>query len=611
MSDHAVIANSQEDLTKLWSLMTEQGPFSVWYLGGAPEGLQSIVGSLPPKAQIGTITTPLEVFADEVEDCLLDILGQVKKQVQDRLAWDVSLSSDLSPYSGTLQLNVSRYLQMHEILNTGGHHVFLLEDAEIGKALARAAQANGHNVQWTGTMENTRFVFSGLRARACALKVLWRHKRIAKHLRDGVQPPWEELKNCDCLILDWAKSTTFSSRVSIDSVSNLERMPQVLKTAGLKVGYIANPLYWLDDFQGIAQNAISAEDPVVLLEECLSFSSVLKGAWRTWRQCIQKISPIICSGRDVSALFALESLRDVQRPQPSRAYAYKDIAKTLVRKGVYPKAIIYPFENQGWERAFTAGMHKYLPDCRLIAYQHCPFSARMISFLPSKSDLLDNLPDKLIVMGPNYAQVFIDHGFPKERIVMGGSLRFEKQIKKPLLLARATGEKQMLSVLCCTSIEYDESANLVLKALRAIQGMGNVNMVVNFHPKVDQGFVDKILNMLRSFDENADDYVTASRQPASDLFSMTDVLLYNHSGAAFDTLMLGGTAIFVSVDGSLDYDKVPKSISNRVDTFQQLRKVLQGVISCRGQVEYVVDRTVGGCVAAVNEDVIVKAVTGS
>lgn len=606
----AVLASPGKMGAVVMSEMSGNGAFSVWYIGTEHGRLTAELASeLPGEARIGATEVSLDALADLVEDDLLDLYRQVEGQVADRLAWDVSLAADLSPYAGTLQLNVARYLLMEHILGGGGRHVFLIEDESAGRALAQTAMANGYDVQWRGAPTRPGGLVDAVRARASALRTLWRHKRAALTFRRRSPVRWATLRDCDVLVLDWTNSTTFPVSVPVERIGVLERMPQILRGAGLNVGYIANPLYWIDGFAGIVKNSAEAHDPVVVLDECLSLLAALRGAWKTWRMCATLDPSVLCAGRDISALVAHENSQDVGRPQPTRAYAYVEIAKTLVKHGVQPKAIVYPFENQGWERALITGVRRYLPDCTLVAYQHCPFSTRMISFFPAKADLAGPIPDKLVVMGDYYADQFAQHGFPQERTVVGGSLRFERQLSHGRKnIERVRDAQRDKVVLCCTSIEYAESVDLIRKAAQAVQGLKGCRVTVNFHPRVDRHFIDMIRSVVDSMGEEERVVVSLSTQPANELFPKAEVVLYNNSGAVFDGLLAGLPAIHVAVEGQLNYDKLPAPLSQNVVTADELHAALNEILNTpqTGDVGVLVD----SCIAPVDEDAIVRAVKG-
>jgi len=608
----AFFVNVDCDLQKLFRERFSVESFCVWYLGNQPGRQQTIEKCLPSNAQLGVLDFSLENIADRIEACLLDLSAQIDVETSAQRAWDVSALSDINPYSSTLQLNAVKGIFASETVQEGGLHLFFVDDDDVGTALATALLENGCDAHWIGKVREKQSIWSVLRARLSIIRQIIRHKFIALKTRNSAPIRWDALKECDALILDWVNPSTFSSEVAIRSVSNLERMPDVLSSHDVKVGYLANPLSWLFPFKEIMRSCSTAVDPVILIDECLSPISIIKGAWRTWRTRLALSNPIICDGFNIAALVQLEVSRDLQRPLATRSHAYEDVAKMLFKHGVAPKAIVYTYENQGWERTFIRGFRKYFPDCRLIGYQHCPFSRRMISFFPSPHHIKKNIiPDELIVMGPYYKGLLADRGFPKDRLHNGGSLRFENFYSKAS--SQPIRQKTMLrtSILCATSVEYSESLNLVLKAAQAVKNITNTDLVVTFHPKVDTEFIEGLRKSVQETIPNSHDYVCYSDQLTSELLKQVDVVLYNNSGAAFEAIMSGVAAIFVSVDGALDYDKVPDEIASRACSVENLKDMLSSVLSAKKSESQISDISIGGCISPIDEDLIVDTVLPS
>lgn len=597
-----------DGLVDALNTMSRGGAFRVWYLGDNLGRQQDIQRVLPPAGEMGRCDVTLDQMADDLEECLLTLRDQADLSESQQLCWDVSITSDLSPYNGALQLNAARYFWIERILNSAGRHLFVFEDGETGLAFRRTAEINGLQVEWLGGAYGHSTMMSGLRARASVLKTVWKHQRTMKALRRGADARWDALKECDVLVLDWAGTKTFSPSRPSETSAVLEKMPHVLRESGLKVGFIANPLYWLDPFSDIASNTHDAFDPVVLLDECLPLTTLLYGAWNTWMFSRGHRPAVTCKGRDISPLLHHELQQDICRTQPSRSYAYTAIARTLAQKGVKPKAIVYPFENQGWERALVLGARQHLPDCRMIAYQHCPFSMRMISFFPSRSDRPECRPDQLIVMGSYYADQFEKRGFPKDRLSIGGSLRFENLLSSTTKSAHKESGRWSSTVICCTSIEYSESADLVLKTMQAVRSMDDVGVIVNFHPRVNDESVSLLQQDVAAFDSDWERYVSFSEETATDLFPKVDVVLYNSSGAVFDAVISGLPAVHVAVEGRLNYNKLSGDISFDTETVEDLHRVLKEVLSMPRQERGAA--SVENYIAPVNEDAIVGAVRG-
>lgn len=583
------------------------GTFTVWAMGGDAKLRLELIGKISGNATLGSIGTRLDAAADRVEQALLNLDQQVLVSETDRLAWSASLIGDCSPYATDLQLNTARYLLMDEIVRAGGRHLFFVESDIVALAFERTAKLNSLPMARRGGKIKPPQRVEALRARVSALKSHLRQAGTLKKLRRSCPAPWAKLAECDVILIDWAGSLTFSAGGETMRAGNLVRMADVLRGAGLRVGFVAYPLSWTQPYEAIAANVVAAHDPVVLTDECRGIGSILRGAWATWRMGRRlKKAKFQASGCDLSPLIDLERIRDNIRPQSTLAYSFVDVAKVLAGHGVHPGAIVYPFENQGWERALGEGVRHHLPHTRLVAYQHAPFAKRYIGFFPPHSDILaGRLADKLVVMGPHYLELFRNHGWPHDRLVLGGSLRFEPALKNPPLPAQYGGK----TVLAATSIDFTEALDLAVKGGLAVSGIVDARLVVNFHPVVDQNFHDAIRDgLLKALGAEGLQKVMFSNASAADLVNDASVLLYNNSGAVFDACFSGVPTVYVAVDGRLSYDKAPDGTSQRVLGGNDLQDLLMDIFKRPSR--RLPDMTVGGIIAAVDETAIVTAVIG-
>lgn len=588
---------------------SEAGPFTVWVMGGEARLRLALAAELPERATLGRLGTCLDEAADSLTRELISLDEQVLGCECHRLAWASSLLADRGPYAGDLQINAARYTAMDEIVRAGGRHVFFVDDAIVSRAMAETAKRNGLTLECADGADVAGNTMGVLRARASVLKQYVSQSRVLKKMRKSRPAPWAELARCDVLVLDWVGANSFERDGETARTGNLQRMADVLRQGGLKVGFIANPLSWTQPFEAIAENVVDAHDPVVMTDECRGIWSVLKGAWATWRMSRHvRGATLRAGGLDLSPLFEVERQSDAVRPQSTAAYSYSAIAAVLARHDVKPKAIVYPCENQGWEQALAAGVRRHLPQTRVIACQSAPMAERYISQLPAPSDVKSGrLPDQWVVMGPFYRDLLVKFGLPGAHIVVGGSFRFEAALENPLKPAQGGDGK---TVLAATSIEFGEALDLVVKGAAAVLEIPGAHLVVNFHPIVEGEFREGIAEGLRkALGGDAMTQVTLSTQRSSELMDKADVLLYNSSGAVFDACFVGVPVVHVAVDGSLSYDKVPGGTSNRVNGTKELVAMLNEIFSRTERAAP--DFSVGGVIAPVDEAAILTAVRGA
>ncbi|MBF0246643.1 MAG: hypothetical protein HQL36_01005 [Alphaproteobacteria bacterium] len=590
--------------------MAERGPFTVWVLGGEVEDVLSLKKMLPDNGALGVLGARFNEIADRYADDLVNLDRQIVVEDADALAWNASLIADRSPFAGDLQLNATRFLAVWDILADGGAHIFFVEGREAAYFLLQTAHANGLGLKGRFSSSVLGYYWKAVKVRLGVMSRHLKHQGVLKKLRGQKPIPWDALRSCDVLLFDWTDGETFNMEKQTARINHLSLLPDILRRSGLNVGFIANPLGWVHHFPDIARNVCFAHDPVVMTCEMYSFSTVLRGAWESWRMNRRLKGKIVLGGIDITPLFDWERLKDLSKPQPTQAYAYGDIAKFLKEHGLTPKSIVYPYENQGLERALVAGIHAQLPDVRAVACQSAPFATRYLGFIPSRT-LVGSafFPDHVIVMGKWYFSVLSSYGVPEDGMTMGGSLRFHA-VPSAGAVKSSPGPASERRILVGTSVDFHESADLVGKASEALKNIPGARMVVNFHPHLDKAFKSRLDRYVREIlGENADRY-EASFESIRTLMANAHVLLYNNSGVAFDALVGGIPAINVAIDCQVSYDKVPDSVSNSVATADELTALLKNLFeNGMGNAGHP-DPTVGGSVGALDECAIVNAVIG-
>jgi hypothetical protein len=93
-----------------------------------------------------------------------------------------------------------------------------------------------------------------------------------------------------------------------------------------------------------------------------------------------------------------------------------------------PSAVAWPWENHAWERALVRTARTL--GIRTNGYQHSVIGRQMLNYAPaSNPDGEASLPDRIICNGPATYDHLVGWNVPRERLVIGGALRFVGQAK--------------------------------------------------------------------------------------------------------------------------------------------------------------------------------------
>ncbi len=92
---------------------------------------------------------------------------------------------------------------------------------------------------------------------------------------------------------------------------------------------------------------------------------------------------------------------------------------------VRPKAVAWPWENHGWERAFCREARRL--GVATIGYQHTVIGPHQMNYgVAANIDGEASLPETIVCDGPAYRDQLADWGAPTERLRNGGSLRIQR-----------------------------------------------------------------------------------------------------------------------------------------------------------------------------------------
>ncbi|CAK0754329.1 hypothetical protein WCLP8_2590001 [uncultured Gammaproteobacteria bacterium] len=425
-----------------------------------------------------------------------------------------------------------------------------------------------------------------LRAVRRVIEVRWQALRtgianlaVLRVLRHAHPLPVAALRACDVLIMTWAGERTFPSSGIKDNDVYFGALPGLLREGGLKVGYIANPLFWMSPFPAIAENCAAAADPVLITEDCLNARDLLAALVRSLRAPFPGGKRLRLEGLDLTALARREVWIERSKWRSGQAWLRLNVGRTLHRHGVAPKAVIMSYEGQPWEKMVRAGLRRHCPDTKIIACQVSMFGAPYLSFYPSRAEITQGRsPDRLWVSGEYYADLFRRHGFPPERLDVIGAVRYQTFLDHLLSLAAdgaadgvSPNRTDGLTVLCTTSIEYQESLELVHKTALAVAALGQGRVLVNFHPVTDQAFRQRLKTAVAALVGVEPDWLDYVDGGVQALLARASVVVYNSSGTAFEALAAGVPTIYVGRDLAIDQDKIPDAVAVRCRSVEELR----------------------------------------
>lgn len=523
-----------------WNQRPRSGCWAVWALSEAPPA------ALPHGWTAVHVNTLIDAEAHRLREHLIDLDGALFSGKNPE-AWAATKIADRNPYTSDLADSIAVTMALVAAGRTGGDILVMTTDPGLGRGLVAVCRGAGLDAEWRG----------------CSTKLRWR--TVVQRLQNGVnivRDGWQEIRamhkyrltpdrvgGAEGWVLSWVRTGSFRGENLQNGDGILGILPRLMGHGGTNVAYIGNPVAWVEGIDAIAGAAASSRHRATLVPAFFSLQARLRATLRALRVSASCKRTLVIDGVDLSPLakraVTQESVSDVA----TRAMLYYEIGRESARRGITPEILLYPYENQPWEKQMIAGFRRFCPGTVLVGFQHTVFSQLYFGADPSRWQLARNyFPDYLIASGPEYQHRLIRCGVAPARIVLGGAFRFPQIAVPPTEPRPPTG---LHSVLASLPLQADEAQELASMAVHATARLG-LRLVVSFHPSMDMETRTRIRRIAGTIGD-----VTFTDAAARVLLGDADLLLYNSSGSVFDATAMGVPAVNVVPRARLNLDKLP------------------------------------------------------
>lgn len=316
-------------------------------------------------------------------------------------------------------------------------------------------------------------------------------------------------------------------------------------------------------------------DSFILPESFLTVPDIFSVCFKTIFSFSRKKSFPTFEGMEINGLIRRDLNRDRQATALAANLLLYEVVARWKKSGLIIENVIYPYENQAWEKAFIIALRKFYPSARLIGYQHSTVPKMLLNHFFTKAEAaVMPFPDKVITAGRQTEKLFKESGYDPAKVVRGGAIRYTALLKKKTT-APANDIKHQV-ILVTPSIDRNETLELTWKTLKAFGDKPQYQVIFKFHPDCPYAFItDKL--------ENLPEHFIVSDKPVGDLLAGSSILLYNSSSSALEALALGVPILHVASDFSVDRDNLGDFSGNIrlsastpddiVQAVQQLRKI--------------------------------------
>jgi hypothetical protein len=249
------------------------------------------------------------------------------------------------------------------------------------------------------------------------------------------------------------------------------RLPAILAKNGIDVAYIT-PLF-LPAKQKSKCLAYGGFD-FTFLDSFLRPGDILKSFFAGFR---------IDSGKEpahMKTLLQRQVLHEVFFHNPLAYYfALKRWLKENDREKI---AIIYPFENQPWEKMLCVAAAESGRNVRLVAYQHSTIPSFLLNYFLGAGESSDMpLPQCIVADSVHTLEVLRKAGYGATKLVNGGALRYEYLHRARRDIPRKE-ENKPRTVLVALPYLYGLVQEMLLAVFNAFTDLNTVEILIKFHP---------------------------------------------------------------------------------------------------------------------------------
>lgn len=242
--------------------------------------------------------------------------------------------------------------------------------------------------------------------------------------------------------------------------------------------------------------------------------------------------------------------------------SYRAMSRLAQRCGSAVKLLIYPFENQPWEKLLCLAWRAHAPHVKLIGYQHSWVPSLLLPYsLGAREEEILPLPHVIVTNSEFNRQALSAGGYPLEKLLNGGAFRHEymssptngtSDRSSHVDGARTATPPVVLVTLPCSQSHSDSLFSNLLEEfqepLRIGQQQERVQFIVKCHPQLPASM------FYHGRRRDLPPWITFSQQPMSDMLPQADLLVYAGPTSSWWEAALSGVPVLKYQAGFLDID---------------------------------------------------------
>ncbi len=492
-----------------------------WCYFGTDNAERARIVEILGSANSISISEELNRIAYESRQAFADWIMEIGIRQEDKVNWWSSRLATKSPLQTDLFLLVCYHKLFRSWLGTPQSRirVVVVEDPWLRSLLGRdfgAAPGVEVAASKSAVVANTAYWLARVplailyfAIRYCWLKVL------AEALLSSSWPRREQTPDkLTILLYTWIEKSCFIKPDRLND-SYTGRLEEILSRNGESVTRLTS----LSVRSAFLRRLKPFARSLVATQRHITIGAIFKSATAFFRITNFQTVPML-DGGNYAPLLHRELLLEWGTPAFATAQlAHQSFRRIAKHCKARVKVLIYPFENQPWEKMLCLAFRREAPEIRLIGYQHTPIPALFVSYLLGAGESrFVPLPDVIVTHGKATLDRLREGGFPEEKLVDGGALRMEYLFdqKENRRTGRTAKEEPRILVVFPTS---RLSSACLLQDLLELFPAPSFTFILKCHPDLPWGTFGNKESKLPA-------WFTVSAQPLNELIQTVDLFLY-------------------------------------------------------------------------------------
>lgn len=321
---------------------------------------------------------------------------------------------------------------------------------------------------------------------------------------------------------------------------------------------------------GRAIRGVDAPEAIVMMQDYRRLADLVHGLLRGLsftRRIFWTYKALVC---DMTPLVRHSLAMDILSGRYIETYLDYRAACRFAEDLPDDARIIYPFENQPWEKAMLKAFAEAGKDLKVYGYQFFPLPpALLMDRFSAYQRQCCALPIALMTSDKSSKELLSASAM---KTLPAGSQRYKSDLDREPSFSEGFSSH---IVLCSLFLDENEAVELAMKSMLATAAL-HVRLWINMHPMISVHVHEKICTMACAYD-----HVEIRDEAFSVLVPQAGVVLYNSSSVVYDAVFQGIPAIYVESDLMPDMNRFYGPVKSFSDP-ETGRDILRWLLSEKG-----------------------------